>query len=101
MNTVFAFSQVFCIGLLLVFLFARLWFETFQYVEVASALKDNMLLGGNLPDSLSQYMYHGHDGEYDDDEEDSGYEEDYEDLDDKEEAEQQRDKVEDRHRKSI
>ena len=31
---------------------------------MASALKDGMLLGGNLPDSLSQYLYHGHDDEY-------------------------------------
>ena len=36
-----------------------------QYVGVASALKDGMVLGGNLPDSLSEYLYHGHDEGYD------------------------------------
>jgi hypothetical protein len=31
---------------------------------VASNLKDGMLLGGNLPDSLSQYLYQGHDEDF-------------------------------------
>eukprot|EP00536_Pseudo-nitzschia_multiseries_P001267 jgi/Psemu1/157425/gw1.15.216.1 len=35
----------------------RLHYQADAYVEVASALKENMLLGGNLPESLSQYMY--------------------------------------------
>ncbi len=38
-----------------------------QYVGVASALKDGMTLGGNLPDSLAQYLYYGHDEEIDED----------------------------------
>lgn len=41
-----------------------------QYVGVASALKDGMTLGGNLPDSLSQYLYYGHDEGIEDDGED-------------------------------
>jgi len=39
----------------------RLHYQADAYVGVASALKDGMTLGGNLPDSLSQYLYHGHD----------------------------------------
>lgn len=41
-----------------------------QYVGVASALKDGMTLGGNLPDSLEQYLYYGHDDEIDEFDED-------------------------------
>ena len=39
---------------------------------MASALKDGMLLGGNLPDSLSQYIYPGHEenDEYEDNDHD-------------------------------
>lgn len=54
----------------------RLHYQANEYVKVGSALKDGMLLGGNLPDSLSQYLYHGHDEDHvyddigDDDEED-------------------------------
>jgi len=51
----------------------RLHYQADAYVGVASALKDGMLLGGNLPDSLSQYLYPG---DYDDHEhecEDDGH----------------------------
>ena len=41
-----------------------------QYVGVASALKDGMTLGGNLPDSLEQYLYYGHDDGIDEFDED-------------------------------
>lgn len=37
---------------------------------MASALKDGMVLGGNLPDSLSQYLHYGHDEGYSELEED-------------------------------
>jgi hypothetical protein len=60
------------------FLFLFLFLK--QYVGVASALKDGMLLGGNLPDSLSQYLYHGHDDEDDEYEyEDDGHDDDDDD----------------------
>ena len=36
---------------------------------MASALKDGMTLGGNLPDSLSPYLYHDHDDDYEYEEE--------------------------------
>ena len=32
-----------------------------QYVSVATNQKEVMMLGGNLPDSLSQYLHPGHD----------------------------------------
>mmetsp|Transcript_7940 Transcript_7940/g.17068 ORF Transcript_7940/g.17068 Transcript_7940/m.17068 type:complete len:395 (-) Transcript_7940:119-1303(-) len=79
----------------------RLHYQADAYVEVASTLKDNMLLGGNLPDSLSQYMHRGHE-----DGGDSGYEQDYEDSDDDtsasetEQIEQQQDETENEHRNS-
>mmetsp|Transcript_9509 Transcript_9509/g.23667 ORF Transcript_9509/g.23667 Transcript_9509/m.23667 type:complete len:336 (+) Transcript_9509:200-1207(+) len=44
----------------------RLHFQADQYVGVASALSDGMVLGGNLPESLEQYMSYGHDAEDED-----------------------------------
>ena len=44
----------------------RLHYQADQYVGVASALSAGMVLGGNLPESLSQYMSHGHDAEDED-----------------------------------
>lgn len=41
----------------------KLHYQADAYVGVASALKDGMVLGGNLPESLSQYLYHAHDND--------------------------------------
>jgi len=38
----------------------RLHYQANEYIGVASALQDGMVLGGNLPESLSPYMYYGH-----------------------------------------
>ncbi|KAG7345117.1 carbonic anhydrase/acetyltransferase [Nitzschia inconspicua] len=35
-----------------------------EYVNVASNQRDAMLLGGNIPESLSQYLYPGHETEF-------------------------------------
>mmetsp|Transcript_17384 Transcript_17384/g.40123 ORF Transcript_17384/g.40123 Transcript_17384/m.40123 type:complete len:369 (-) Transcript_17384:111-1217(-) len=47
----------------------RLHYQADAYVGVASALKDGMTLGGNLPGSLSPYLYRGHDEEHEYEEE--------------------------------
>ena len=58
---------------------------------MASALKDGMLLGGNLPDSLSQYLYPG---DYDDDDHEYELEDDGHDDNDDSTASNDAEKVE-------
>ncbi|KAG7336517.1 carbonic anhydrase/acetyltransferase [Nitzschia inconspicua] len=42
----------------------KLHSQASEYVNVASNQRDVMLLGGNIPESLSQYLYPGHETEF-------------------------------------